>query len=83
MINAAEVRETNQAQGPMRQRGRGISLCTHRLIQDAENSARNVIDVHLREDQSELLIDLHYWQIEGLDGSAAVEPEDANHNSLE
>eukprot|EP00798_Chlamydomonas_sp_ICE-L_P005878 gene5878-30733_t len=61
------ARETDQAQGPMRQQGRGISLCTHRLVQD----------------RSELLIDMHYWLFEGLDEIPAEEPEDANHNSLD
>eukprot|EP00798_Chlamydomonas_sp_ICE-L_P021433 gene21433-28398_t len=79
----AVAKEADQAQGPMRQRGRGISLCTHRLVQDLEEGGRKVVDMHLREDQSELLIELHYWQHEGLDGSPAEEPEDANHYSLE
>eukprot|EP00798_Chlamydomonas_sp_ICE-L_P030927 gene30927-35982_t len=75
--------ETDQTQGPMRQRGRGISICTHRLIQDAEEGGRNVVQMHLREDQSELLIELHCWLHEETDGNPDDAPEDANHYALD
>eukprot|EP00798_Chlamydomonas_sp_ICE-L_P031113 gene31113-6245_t len=75
--------KTDQTQGPMRQRGRGISLCTHRLIQDADEGGRKVVEMNLREDQSELLIELHYWLHEDTDENPDGELEDVNHYALE